>query len=572
MYDIDRESLKGLEPQERFRLMELLKLRQKREGKRNEIFEIVRRFRGRYVVLIGGSGSGKSYEIGHIIGDRIVAENGHRILGTRAFRNQVSESQFPLFVSQIREKYDDLNFVINRAIGKEKISYGENEILFAGLDDVDRLRSIFDITSVWLEEADQITDKDFREINRRLRGYSGDMQIYLTFNPVSRLSWIKRTFFDKRDDRTICLRGEQPFEDFTYWKDAHYSDNMLKKKVKVWHERAKKHIYEYKYNTLIIHSTYLDNEFIDDQYMQTMEQMKDEDIDEYNIYALGMWGVAGGTYFPKDKINERMLQSPKPIKRGDFEYDYDGLSIKNIRWIDDPNGHIKIYEEPKKGYPYVGGGDTSGEGSDYNTGYFTNNATGKDVAVLKINFDEDLYARQMYCLGKYYNDALLAVEVNFSTHPQKELERLGYHRFYIREQEPDSFTGKMVAKYGFRTTTATRPLMLSMLRQLVRERPEQIRDLDLLDEMSTFVKNEKGKPEAMNGAHDDLIIARAINCYASSQQTRDVDYASLEIPNFLPEDLKKDLEDDPKAFQHFMKEYLEGKKADENERANTESA
>ena len=564
MIDIKDVDLSGLSLPEKIRLHELLELRNKREGKRNSIFDIVRRFRGRYIVLIGGSGSGKSYEIGHIIADRIVAESGHRIIGTRAFRNQVSESQFPLFVGQINEKYDDLNFNINRAVGKEKISFSENEILFAGLDDVDRLKSIYDITSAWIEEADQVTDKDFRELNRRLRGYSGDMQIYLTFNPVSRLSWIKSRFFDAKDGRTICLRGEQPFEDFPYWKDVSYPDSVLAKKVKTYHERAKKDIYEYKYNTLIIHSTYLDNQFIDDQYMIEMEKMKDEDIDEYNVYALGMWGVAGGTFFPKDKINERLIQSPQPLKRGYFEYDYDGLSIKKIRWVDDKDGYIRIFEEPKKGYPYVGGGDTSGEGSDWNTGYFTDNTTHKDVAVLKVNFDEDLYARQMYCLGKYYNDALLAIEVNFSTHPQKELERLGYHKFYIREQEPDSFTGKLVPRYGFKTTTATRPLMLGMLRQLVRERIEVIRSIELLDEMSTFVKNEKGKPEAMNGAHDDLVIARAINCYASSQQSRDVDYTKLELPSGLPDDIRDDIENDEEAFRHFMKEFMGGEPKDED--------
>jgi len=286
----NKELIMGMPRAEKERLLELIKIRDKRTGKRNEIYDIVKRFRGRYIVLIGGSGSGKSYEIGHIISDRIVAEQGHRILGTRAFRNQVTDSQFPLFKSQIQQKYDDLNFDINRAAGKERIGYNGNEILFAGLDDVERLKSIFDISSAWLEEADQVTLDDFAEVNRRIRGYQGYIQIYLTFNPVSRTSWIKSHFFDKRDKRTITLRGESAFEDFTYWKDFKLTDKQLNRRITVKHERSGRELKEYYYNTLIIHSTYLDNQYIDDQYMMEMERMKEYSPDDYNVYALTKLG------------------------------------------------------------------------------------------------------------------------------------------------------------------------------------------------------------------------------------------------------------------------------------------
>jgi len=51
------------------------------------------------------------------------------------------------------------------------------------------------------------------------------------------------------------------------------------------------------YDTLIIHSTYHDNPFIDTAYAKEMEDLKKYDEDEYNIYALGLWGIPGGTFF-----------------------------------------------------------------------------------------------------------------------------------------------------------------------------------------------------------------------------------------------------------------------------------
>ena len=158
---------------------------------------------------------------------------------------------------------------------------------------------------------------------------------------------------------------------------------------------------------------------------------------------------------------------------------------------------------------YCIGGDTAGEGSDYFTGHVLNAKNGEQVAVLRHQFDADQYARQMYCLGKYYKDALIGIEANFDSYPIKELQRLGYTKQYAREAQ-DTYTGKTEKRFGFKTTSLTRPTIISKLIEVVREHCEVIYDKETLEELLTIIRNEKGRIEAPQGGHDDMMMGLAI--------------------------------------------------------------
>ena len=231
--------------------------------------------------------------------------------------------------------------------------------------------------------------------------------------------------------------------------------------------------------------------------------------------------ASGKCIFDKEKIIQRMQELKEPKKRGSFLFDYDGLKITNIRWQDDPDGAIKIYKEPEVGRPYVIGGDTAGEGSDNFVGQVIDNVTGDQVATFAHKLDEDQYAYQMYCLGKYYNYALLSIETNFSTYPVKELTRLDYTHQYTRQVE-DTYTHKYRPTFGFQTNKLTRPLAISELVIILREHIHLINDIETLRECLTFIKNEAGRPEAMEGYHDDRVMALAIAYYSRSQQTTQI--------------------------------------------------
>lgn len=172
--------------------------------------------------------------------------------------------------------------------------------------------------------------------------------------------------------------------------------------------------------------------------------------------------------------------------------------------------------------PYVIGADTAGDSgtawSDFFAAHVLDNTTGEQVAVLHGKMDEDVFARQIYCLGMYYNEALVGVEVNYSTHPVKELTRLQYPRQYTREQT-DTYTGALKKAYGFNTNTATRPVIIAELVEAARDNLENIVDDATLAEMLSFAKNDKGRAEALPGKHDDLVMSLAIANHIRPQQS-----------------------------------------------------
>lgn len=216
------------------------------------------------------------------------------------------------------------------------------------------------------------------------------------------------------------------------------------------------------------------------------------------------------------RLNE--IKQQKVLKTGYFIYDEEAIlngQMKDIKWVTDKNGYIKIFELPNL-KQYCIGGDTAGEGSDSFIGQVLDAKTGNQVAILSHQMDSDIYARQMYCLAKYYKNALIGIETNYDSYPQKELERLEYDNFYIRERE-DKITGRMEKKYGFSTNKITRPIIINDLVRIARDNPELINDEETINEMLVFVKNESGRPEAQNGFHDDRVMALAIAHHIRSQ-------------------------------------------------------
>lgn len=239
---------------------------------------------------------------------------------------------------------------------------------------------------------------------------------------------------------------------------------------------------------------------------------------EYPICPEEAFLSTGHCYFNKQNIINRLKTAPEPIIRGKFTCFYDGIRIRNQKFLEQEKGEIKIYEYPENRVPYVIGGDTAGDGSDFFTAHVVNNITGKQVAVLKQQYNEIEYVKQVYCLGMFYNCALIGLENNLSTYPTQKLAELNYPKQYVRKKE-DKYNNKYEKSFGFKTTTITRPYILGQLQEIVHDSIDVIQDKETLREMLTFIVNEKGRAEAETGYHDDLTMGLAITYNIREQQT-----------------------------------------------------
>lgn len=228
----------------------------------NEVHEELFHSRKRYQLSIGGSGSGKSQMFGLKLLLRILTEKKLRAIVLRKYAVNIKDSVYYLLNRLILENNLEDLFTINVSPPSITCVNG-NKIIFKGLDKVDKLKSIEDIKLCWIEEADQITLNDFLELDRRLRGQElvnneyvdKNIEIWFSLNPVDVNLWINKIFFESETSK-------------------------------------------YKAKMDYCFSTFKDNAFIDENYRETLEALKDIDYNQYRIYALGEWGVMLESVYP----------------------------------------------------------------------------------------------------------------------------------------------------------------------------------------------------------------------------------------------------------------------------------
>lgn len=255
--------------------------------------------KSRYQVIWGGAGSGKSHKVARKVLLRILSEK-HNFLIVRKVDRTIKRSVFALIKALISQWGLSQEFSIN--LTDKTIIYKPtgSQIIFSGLDDVEKLKSIEGVTSIWIEEATELLQEDFEQLDLRLRGNLGVLkQITLTLNPISEQHWIKRIFFD---------------------------DPMP--------------------NVFTLKTTYLDNTFIDDEYKEVLESKKKTNPRYYNIYALGNWGTAEGLIFQNVTqriIREEEINGLDCIQGLDFGYTNDPSAF-NQSFIDIKNKKLFIYD------------------------------------------------------------------------------------------------------------------------------------------------------------------------------------------------------------------------------------
>lgn len=208
----------------------------------NPVYEEYFTNESHYAVIFGSAGSGKSHAVAQKHVERCT-RNKEKFLVIRKFKTTLESSVFTL----IKDIISDFGISQHVSINNTKMSFtfsNGSEIITSGLDDVDKLKSIHGITSVWCEEATELEESDLKQLDLRLRGVTTTYrQITLSFNPVSIDHWIYKRFFEVKHPHAYTLK-----------------------------------------------TTYKDNLFLDEEYKRVLEEEYLYDDNMYRIYVLGEWG------------------------------------------------------------------------------------------------------------------------------------------------------------------------------------------------------------------------------------------------------------------------------------------
>lgn len=233
-------------------------------------------------------------------------------------------------------------------------------------------------------------------------------------------------------------------------------------------------------------------------------------------YLEGIWEYIGGAcYFDVDALQEYREQVPETIERFDFRFDRRELAARRVR---SDTGHIRVFERPEEGVSYAIGVDVAtGRGKDFSCAYVIRLDEMCFVAELHAKLDPDLLAEQVHFLGRWYGNALVAVEMGGGygeavVVPLRDGKgpRPPYPRLYrhVMSSRPDLPLAK---PFGFPMNVKTRPLVLSQIEKAIRERALPAMPQRLVDECLTFVYADTNpSPRALDGCNDDCVFAAAI--------------------------------------------------------------
>ena len=207
-----------------------------------KFFPLLFDYSKRWEFWCGSAGSGKSYTIAQRIIIRCTKEP-IRVLVCRRYATTLRNSCFALF-KEILTKWQLLPYVKVKETDMSITFPNGSQIIMVGLDTEEKLLSLTNISTVWVEEAYEVEKSKVEQLNLRMRGTAANQQLILSWNPISKHSWLY--------DFTVNNPPE---------------------------------------NSVFIHSTYKDNPFLNPEYVQALDEMEIRNPEKYRVYGRGEWGV-----------------------------------------------------------------------------------------------------------------------------------------------------------------------------------------------------------------------------------------------------------------------------------------
>ena len=285
-------------------------------------------------LLIGGYGSGKSYQIAFKIILKLLEEK-RKALVIREVFDTIGESCYDLFC----EILDDMNLLCtdpyefkkkqNRVLASKsplrfKFPNG-SQIIFKGMDKPEKVKSINGVSIVWLEECSEIKYEGYKELLGRIRTPNVSMHFILSCNPVGRDNWVYRHFFVRLNDEGI--------EDVIVDENEFYEKECLIKNGTYYH-----------------HSTPDDNPWLPWQYLKRLDELKDYDYPLYIVARWGRFGATGTRVLPQFRVADKPYEFKRRVLALGPENQYFGF---DFGFEESFNAVISMSVDLKKSILYI---------------------------------------------------------------------------------------------------------------------------------------------------------------------------------------------------------------------------
>ena len=207
-----------------------------------KFFPYLQNYSHRWEFWCGSAGSGKSYTIAQKILIRCVKEP-IRVLVCRRYATTLRNSCFALF-KEILDKWKLTPHIKIKETDMSLTFPNGSQIIMSGLDEETKLLSLTNISVIWVEEAFEVERHKVEQLNLRMRGIAANQQLLLSWNPISKNSWLYN------------FTVEQPPE-----------------------------------SSVFIHSTFRDNPFLNQEYVSSLEELYTRNPAKARVFCDGEWGV-----------------------------------------------------------------------------------------------------------------------------------------------------------------------------------------------------------------------------------------------------------------------------------------
>lgn len=262
----------------------------------------------RFFILMGGRGAGRSHTASQFALSKLNSDEYFRCAIMRHIKRDIRNSIFKALQDRVDEQ--DVEDAIHIKENTMEMHYGDNSIVAHGFrkssgQQTAKMKSLDNYNCAIIEEAEEISEEDFDQLDETLRTKMGDIKIILLLNPPSKNHWIIQRWFNL---------VESDYEGF-------YEPQLKESRQN---------------DTCFIHSTYQDNiENIAESAQVKYERYKESRPRHYRnmIQGLVSEGARGRIFTDWTPISQEEFEKlPHPVFYGlDFGFTNDPTALLAIK-------------------------------------------------------------------------------------------------------------------------------------------------------------------------------------------------------------------------------------------------